>query len=542
MTQQLHDNKITALYCRLSRDDGYADDSCSIDSQKSMLKEYALNQGFERCEFFVDDGYSGTNFNRPDFSRMIEMVELNTVSTVVVKDLSRLGREYLQTGYYSEIFFPMHDVRFIAINDGVDTANGENEFAPFKNLLNEMYAKDISRKIKSSKRIRAKRGEYMNGNPPYGYMRDPENRNHLIPDKNTAPMVRMMYDLAAEGKTAYAISIILKDKQVPKPTAYVLKNDGSYDINKKFEYPYEWCAKTVRDILSNVTYIGHLYFGMTSHRSFKDKTKVRIPEEQWVKCENNHEPLIDEDLFNKVQEFNKASHRVIRFSPEANIYKALCYCADCGFVMYFGARPGRQTAGYYSCGRSRLKPYRRGCTAHYITIEEINDIFLREFRIIASKVKSDKKAFVKDLIRDAENELEKANAKVRKELDRATARVDEINILIRSLYEDRVFGRITEEAYSKLSANYDKELARLTEKIPELNASLLTRRTSDDAIRQFADLVEKHADITTMTTEISHELIDHILVHERGDKRRTNGKRLEIFFRFVGKVNIRRRN
>lgn len=542
MTQQLHDNRITALYCRLSRDDGYADDSCSIDSQKSMLKEYALNQGFDHCEFFVDDGYSGTNFNRPDFSRMIEMVEHNTISTVVVKDLSRLGREYLQTGYYSEIFFPMHDVRFIAINDGVDTANGENEFAPFKNLLNEMYAKDISRKIKSSARIRAKRGEFVNGTPPYGYMRDPDNRNHLIPDRNTAPTVKMMFDLAAEGKSSYAISIILREKQVPKPTAYVLENDGSYRVNEKCEYPYEWCPKTVSDILTNFTYIGHLYFGMTAHRSFKDKKKVRIPEEQWIKCMNNHEPLIDEDQFNKVQVLSKTSHKTIRFTPDDNIYKEICYCADCGFVMYFAARPGRQTKGYYSCGRSKLRPYRRGCSAHYITVEEINDIVLGEFKLIASKVKSDKKSFVERLIRDADNELERANAKTRKELDKITARVEEINILTRSLYEDRVFGKITEDMYSKLSDNYDKELSRLKEKIPELNASLLTRRISDDEIRQFANLVEKHANITTMTAEISHELIDRILVHKKDDNRRTKGKRLEIFFRFVGKVDIRRRN
>lgn len=257
---------------------------------------------------------------------------------------------------------------------------------------------------------------------------------------------------------------------------------------------------------------------------------------------NNHEPLIDEDLFNKVQEFNKANHKVIRFSPEANIYKEICYCADCGFVMYFGARPGRNTNGYYSCGRTRLKPHKRGCTAHYITIEEINDIVLREFRLIASRIKSSKKAFVKDLICEMENELEMANAETCKELEQATARVDEINILTQSLYEDRVFGKITEEVYSKFSDNYDKELAKLTERISELNSSLLTHRTSDDAICQFADLVEKHADITTMTTEISHELIDHILVYKRDTKRRPNRKRIEIFFRFVGKVNIRRRN
>ena len=541
MAQQLHDNRITALYCRLSRDDGYADDSCSIDSQKSMLKEYAINQGFEHCEFFVDDGYSGTNFNRPSFTRMIGMVEQNTVSTVVVKDLSRLGREYLQTGYYTEIFFPMHDVRFVAINDGVDSVNGDNEFAPFRNIINEWYARDISRKIKSSARTRAMRGEFVNGTPPYGYRRDPLNRNHLIPDNNTAPAVKMIYDLALDGKSTYAIAIILRQKKVPKPSAYVLESDGSYRIKERCEYPYEWNSKTVGDILSNVTYIGHLYYGMTAHRSFKDKTTISIPEEQWIKCMNDHEPLIDEELFYKVQELSKRSHKNRNFKPEANIYKGICFCADCGFVMYFTARPDRRTEGYYSCGRTKLRPYKRGCTAHYITLEELNTLVIREVKCLASRALTDKKEFIEGLIKGAENELARANAKVRKELDEATARVEELNILTRNLYEDRVFGKITDDVFTLLSTSYNEELKELTEKIPTLEASLLTRRVSDDDFQSFADLIEPYANIKKMTIGISHELIDHITIYNRDCGRGKRRKRIDIYFRYVGKIEIRRK-
>lgn len=542
MTQQLHDNRITALYCRLSRDDGYADDSCSIDSQKSMLKEYALNEGFERCEFFVDDGFTGTNFNRPDFSRMIEMVEQDKIGTLVVKDLSRLGREYLQTGYYTEIFFPMHDVRFIAINDGVDSTNGENEFTPFRNLLNEMYARDISRKIKSSARTRAKRGEYVNGSPPYGYMRDPDNRNHLVPNESTAPTVRLIFDLAMEKKSTYAIAVILKEKKIPKPSAYAMESDGSYRISEKCECPYEWNSKTIGDILSNVTYIGHLYFGMTSHRSFKDKTKVKIPEEQWVKCMNNHEPLVSEEVFREVQELSKTSHKVIRFSPESNIYKGICHCADCGFLMYFSARPYRKTEGYYSCGRSRLRTSRRGCSAHYITMEEMNGLVLSEIRKVAASVKSDKNAFVQNLIQKAEDEVESANAKTSKELDESHARIEKLDVLTQNLYEDRVFGKISDEVFKRLSENYSKERKVLVDKIHELEALLTSRRVSDEEIQRFADLIVQYAGIKKMTIEISHDLIDHILVYNKDDVRRLEGKRVEIFFRFVGKIEAGRRS
>ena len=538
MLKQLHENRITALYCRLSRDDGYSDESCSIDSQKSMLKEYALNEGFDHCEFFIDDGFSGTNFDRPDFVRMIEMVEHNMVSTIVVKDLSRLGREYLKTGYYTEIVFPMHDVRFIAINDGVDSINGDNEFAPFKNIINEWYARDISRKIKSSIRIRATRGEYVNGRTPYGYMRDPFNRNHLIPNTATAHLVRRIFSLALEGNSAHSIALILRSEKTPKPSAYVLDDEGSYRVDNKCDAPYEWSPKTIRGILSNVTYIGHLYAGMKAHRSFKDKTFVRIPEDQWIKRMNDHEPLVDEDIFCRVQEIMEGRRRKATYTPEANTYKGLCICGDCGYIMWFTARHYRRSLGYYTCGRSRLNPSKRGCSAHYITLEKLDSLVLCDINRIAAEVSKDKKVFVKNLISSVENELTEANARVREELDTCTARINEISILTRNVYEDRVFGRITGDVYTMLSAGYDNELTMLTEKVSELNSSLLTNGVTSNDVRCFADLIEGYAGITKMTREAAHELIDHIIVHDKDDLDDRTGTRIVIYYRFVGRISI----
>lgn len=541
MFEQLHGNKITALYCRLSRDDGYSDDSCSIDSQKAMLQEHAANLGLINCEFFVDDGFSGTNFDRPDFTRMISMCEDNLIGTLMVKDLSRLGREYLRTGYYTEIFFPLHDVRFIAINDGVDSANGDNEFAPFKNIINEWYAKDISMKIKTSRQARAKRGEYVNGTPPYGYMRDPNKRNHLIPDENTAPYVRLMFRLALEGATNYRIAVVLRNEKAPKPSAYIRDSDGGFHLSEKVEYPYDWNAKTVSDIITNVTYIGHLYYNMTTHRSFKDRTKVYVPEEQWIKCEYNHEPLVGEDIFNKVQEIAGTWHRVVSKYPELNLYGSLCRCADCGYIMWFARRGNNyKSVGNYTCGRTKLRHPNRACTAHYIKIEELNSIVISQVQNLIAEVISDRNDFIKRLGKSLDKDLEKRTAKSRKELDKCSTRIEELNILIMKVYEDCVFKKITSDVYNRISGGYEKELAKLTEKASALRKSLVTSRASDDDISRFADLIEEHADMEQMTVEIAHKLIDHIIVYEKDSVKGRSRNRIDVYYQFIGMIPERR--
>ena len=256
--QQLnYTNKITALYCRLSRDDEYNGDSMSIQTQKAMLKHYAEENNFFNCMYFIDDGYSGTNYNRPDFQKLLSEIEANKIGTVIVKDLSRLGREYLQTGYYTEVFFPQHDVRFIAVNDNVDTHNGDNEFAPFKNIINEWYAKDISRKIRSAYKTKALNGEFTGMRAPYGYKKSPENKHKLIPDEN-APIVKRIFRIAMESNSCSTIATTLKKELVPTPGAYLRGKDGVLRKDERVKYPYGWLASTVRDILMNVVYIGNM--------------------------------------------------------------------------------------------------------------------------------------------------------------------------------------------------------------------------------------------------------------------------------------------
>ncbi len=536
MLKQLHENRITALYCRLSRDDGYIGDSCSIASQRAMLEEYASNHGFDNCEFFIDDGYSGTNFERPDFSRMLDMIEHNMVSTLVVKDLSRLGREYLKTGYYTEIVFPMHDVRFIAINDGVDSINGDNEFAPLKNVFNEYYTRDISKKIRSSIRIKASRGEYVNGRTPYGYMRDPFNRNHLIPDSDKAPVVRMIFRMASEGKSTYAIAVTLQQKKCPRPNAYIRGEDGAYHVDPKCENPYEWSSRSVSDILTNITYIGHLFNGMTSHRSFKDKTKIKISEDKWIKRMDDHEPLVDEEVFLKIQEDLKARQRVKKPTADNNLYRGLCKCADCGSTMWFTGRNDRRSLGCYTCGRFKSKGSKKGCSSHYIKIEQVNTLLVGEVTRIGSMVKSDKESFVTGLVEAAENELAMQNSEDRRDLDECSERLNELKVLTCKVYEDHVFGRISDDVYTRLSDSYDEEINKLTERASDLNSSLLRTRVPDKDIRRFADLVEKYAGITKMTDEIAHELIERIEVHEKETINESIGMRVDVYYRYVGKI------
>ena len=278
MNKKQQFNKITALYCRLSRDDEYSGDSMSIQNQKAMLKQYAEENGHLNCKYFVDDGISGTTFERDGFQTMITEIENGNVGTVIVKDLSRLGREYLQTGYYTEIMFPKYDVRFIAVNDNVDSANGDNEFAPFKNIINEWYARDISRKIKSSFRAKAQNGEFLGATTPYGYRKSPENKHKLIPDEN-APAVKRMFQMALEGLNCNAIARTFKAEKIPIPGAYTRDMQGVvHKTNVK--YPYDWCQPTIRFILTNEVYIGTVVNNYTTAKSFKDKTRIKVAENE----------------------------------------------------------------------------------------------------------------------------------------------------------------------------------------------------------------------------------------------------------------------
>lgn len=525
--------KITALYCRLSRDDEFSGDSSSISTQKKMLMQYAKENGFANCQFFVDDGFSGTNFNRPDFQRMLGMVKDGKVSTICVKDLSRLGRDYLQTGYFIEVVFPEYKTRFIAINDNVDSNGGDNEFAPFKNIINEWYAKDCSRKVRSAFHTKAINGEFTGGYPAYGYMKDPENKHHLIPDDH-APIVKRMFSLALNGTTCFHIAKQLEKEQVPTPRAFLRDEYGKYVTNNTVKHPYAWAKSTVYQILSNPVYLGKIVSQRYTTRSFKDKRIIERPESDWISVENTHEPLVDQETFDAVQERIKVK-KPASWANSHNIYRGLLICGGCNTRMVFSARNGRKSKGHFCCNKHR----RYGgseCSSHYITLEQIEEILLTDIRKHASLASEDKEKYAEHLkelsIRNSDGETEVNQ----KELAKCQKRMEDLDTILKKLYEDKVFGVISDERFMVMSADYEKEQKSVKERFTELQNALLDTRKESVAIERFTEMIEPYVNITELTEELLNTLIEKIVVHEKEVINGQVAMRVDIYYRFVGNI------
>ena len=537
MTKLKQQIRITALYCRLSRDDEYRGDSVSIQTQKTMLSQFAKERGFTNCEYFVDDGYSGTNFNRPDFQRMLNMITDGKIGIVCVKDLSRLGRDYLQTGFYTEVVFPEHDVRFIAINDNVDSAVGDNEFAPFKNIINEWYARDCSRKVRSAFRAKAQNGEYTGGYPAFGYCKSPEDRHQLIPSEH-APIVKRMFQMALEGETCFHIAKKLEEEKIPTPRAYLMNEYGKYVANDRVKHPYAWHKTTVHNILSNPIYLGKLVSQRYQTKSFKDKRIVPRPEEDWITVENTHEPLVDQATFDTVQQRIQIKQPATWANSE-NMFRGLMVCGGCNTRMVFTARHGRKSLGHFTCNKHR----RYGgdeCSAHYITLEQIKDVLLEDIRRHASLAAEDKEKYIAYLMQLSEKEWNGEKAPYQKEADQCQRRMSELDVLLKRLYEDNVFGRLSDERFASMSADYEAEAKQLKERYYELQSLLANyARQSRDA-KEFASLVAQYTDITQITEELLHTLIEKVVLHE---KEAVDGEivmRIDIYYRFIGNVGSER--
>ena len=531
--QQLNHNKITALYCRLSRDDEYNGDSMSIQTQKVMLKHYAEENGFFNCVYFVDDGYSGTNYNRPDFQKLLSEIEADKIAAVIVKDLSRLGREYLQTGYYTEVFFPQHDVRFIAVNDNVDTHNGDNEFAPFKNIINEWYAKDISRKIRSAYKTKALNGEFTGMRAPYGYRKSPENKHKLIPDEN-ALVVKRMYRMAVEGNSCGAIATILRKELIPTPGAYLRGKDGILHKDERVKYPYGWLASTVRDILMNEVYIGNIVSLCHTTKSFKDKRIVERPKEDWIRVENTHEPLIDKDTFYTVQKRISVKKPQKKANP-ANIFRGLVFCGECGSSLVYKKENSKLETEKYECNlyKHRGKNY---CSNHSISAEDLKNIVLEDINRHISFSSKDKLAYITQLVNQTNNSLNDEKNAYQKELSQISQRLEELNTILQSMYEDKVFHKISEERYTAMSANFEKEETELKQRYSEIKTKMLQYTQQSKSAKEFADLLEQYTPITKLDAVLLNTLIEKIIVHE---KRNENGQKImpiEIYYRFIGKI------
>jgi len=534
MTKQKQQDKITALYCRLSRDDEFGGDSASIQTQKKMLTRYAGEHGFTNCEFFVDDGYSGTNYDRPDFQRLIKLVEDYRVGTVIVKDLSRLGRDYLKTGYYSEVIFPEYDVRFIAINDDVDTNKGNNEFAPFKNIINEWYAKDCSKKVKSAIRTKALNGEYTGSYPAFGYSKDPEDRHRLIPNEY-APVVKRMFQMALQGESCFRIAKALESDQIPTPKSYLYEKYQKYGSDIRIKHPYAWGKTSVYNILSNPIYLGNLVSCRFRTKSFKDKRIVPRPEDEWITVENTHEALVDEETFKTVQKRIQIKQPTPSKSSE-NIYRGLLFCDGCNTRMVYSSRKGRKSAGNFCCNKHR-RYGKTECSSHYITLEQLNEILLGDIRKHAMLAAKDKSLYAEQLMKLSEQEWDGERSSYQKEAENCKRRLLEIDTLIQRLYEDNVlYHKISDERYAGMSAAYETEAATLKSRYNELQSLLSSYKRQSRNIQEFAFIVEQYTDITELTEELLHTLVDKIIVHE---KELVDGEvimRVDIYYRFIGSV------
>ena len=533
----LQADKITALYCRLSQEDMQAGESESIQNQKLILQRYADEHFFLNTRFFVDDGFSGVSFEREGLQAMLREVEAGNVATVITKDLSRLGRNYLKTGELIEIIFPEYEVRYIAINDGVDTAREDNEFTPLRNWFNEFYARDTSKKIRAVKQAKAQRGERVNGEVPYGYIADPNDRNHLIPDPETAHVVRQIFAMYVRGDRMCEIQNWLRDNEI------LTVGELRYRRTGRTQHPrpqlnawYNWPEKTLYDILARQEYLGHTITAKTYKVSYKSKKTRKNAEDKRYFFPNTHEPLIDEETFALAQKRIATRHRPTK-SDEIDLFSGLLFCGDCGYKMYLqkgAGTPERKHA--YTCGNYRNRARNDFlCTTHYIRKSVLKELVLADLQRVMSYVKGHEQEFIQTATECSEQAMKKALGHQRKELDKAEARLGEINLLFRKLYEDNALGRLSNEQFVFLTSGYEDEKRELTKRAAELKKEIDTAAERSADVKRFVALVRRYTEISELTYENVHEFIDRILIYEL-DKN-TNTRKIEIFYSFVGKVD-----
>ena len=535
---KLNNDKITALYCRLSKDDGTNNESMSISTQKTMLKDYAKRNGFLNCQFYVDDGYSGTNYDRPAFRQLIEDIQDGEVSTLITKDLSRLGRNYLETGTYIEVFFPNHNVRYIAINDGVDSIdNAQMDITPFRNIINEMYAKDTSRKIKSALHARRMQGKYMATTAPFGYQKDEKDHNHLVIDEVTAPVVELIFSIAEEGVGLHTICNRLRKAKVIKPSFYKKEMFERYTDEEKM---YDWDTAYVSKILHDPVYAGNLTVAERPTKTMRSKKRQYIPYAEREVIYGTHEPIIEQNRWNNVQKILESRPPVIGESSSGydNIFRGVIKCADCGSAMLAKVEQKRKRNNvldktFYCCTKYR-KFGKEGCSAHTIEARTVHEVVLADIQKHAGQALTDRKAMVTEIAERLNLQLSADKEQQKKELRQCKQRVSEIENLYAKLYEDLTRELLTEKRFQMLSARYDSEQEELTAKIKELEKSAIADKEQLSSIEQFAEQISGYAGITELNFKIINQLIEKILVSEPVEVDGQKIQRLTIHYKFIG--------
>lgn len=530
---------ITALYCRLSRDDGTESESNSIGNQKKLLSQKAKEMGLTDTKYYVDDGYTGTNFNRPGFQQLINDIEIGLVSAVMVKDLSRLGRDYVSVGNYTDSYFPEHNVRFIAVNDAIDSDEGESEIAPFKNILNEMYARDISKKIRSSHRLRGSMGEPLS-QPPYGYMKSPENKKKWIIDPEAATVVKSIFKMCLDGKGNETIARELQENKVLIPMAYWRSKGLNRGGKKTQTNPYKWCKTTVQKILSQQEYCGDIINFKTYSKSFKNKRRIENSKENWAVFKDVNEPIIDRETFETVQKFiSKTKRRAPKKeNGERSIFNGLIYCGDCHSKMRYHTSTSNKEIHYFTCSDNKVD-YRGNCPGrHYVRADALEEVVKLELRRLVEMLEIDESYFAQLLLRKNDEEREKDKKFLESELQKAIARSNTVSQLYEKLYEDNVIGKVSDEWFIELSHKYEKERMDLKAKIADTRHKIEELRNNNSEYGKFISAIRRFMQMDNLTSSLLRELIDHIDIFETEGTGKSRTQRIVIYYRFIGYIEL----
>ena len=525
--------KWTALYCRLSRDDDNEGDSNSIQHQKQILEKYAKDHSITNYKFYVDDGYSGTSFNRPGFQEMLADIEAGYVDCVIVKDMSRFGRNYLEVGMYTEIMFPDKDVRFIAINDSVDSARDDNDFTPFRNIINEWYAKDTSKKIRAVFRAKGLSGKRLSTQAPYGYLKG-EN-GQLIEDTETAPVVRLIFRLAVEGNGPGKIARILREKQIVTPGTLDFQRTGRTSRYNP-EFLYQWNESTVVNILEQKDYLGNTYNFKTTKKSYKSKKVIRNPEEKQAVFENTHVALIDQETWDLVQKARQSKRRPTKMG-DMGMFSGMVYCADCGNKLHLcRTKSWDRSLDNYVCGTYKRK--RGECSAHYIRSTVLETLVLDNLRKVIAYVRDYEDDFARQVTENKAAEQMQVLSASKRQLEQQARRITEIDNIIKRLYEDNLSGKLSDSRFSKMSADYEKEQQELESDYAELKKTVDAFEEKDLNIKSFLKCVRKYTEPCELTPDILHELVEKIIVYAPDKSSGHRTQQIDIYYNFVGKIPL----
>lgn len=533
MNRQLKENRITALYCRLSQDDGREGESNSIVNQKALINEYARKNRFKNLKFFVDDGYSGTTFDRPAFREMEKMIENGEIGTVIVKDMSRLGRNYLQVGMYTDIVFPENDVRFIAINDNVDSAvQTEFDMTPIRNFCNELYARDTAKKIKSTFKMKGESGKHLTTNLPFGYIKDKDDKDKWLIDEPAAIVIRKIFNLCANGLGPLQIAKRLRAEEVLIPTAYYAQRDG-----KLYERdPFNWDQKTVAGILERVEYLGHTVNFKTTSKNYKSKKRIQNPPEKQMIFKNTHPVIIGEELFETVQKIREGKRRPTA-TGKMSLLSGKVICADCKSKLHYCTTNGFEARqDFFTCANYRSNM--GSCSAHYIRNVTLCNMVFKHIKKMLVYVQQFEETFVRDQMERLDNAMAMSISKAKVDVVTLRRRDEDLNTLFKRLYEDMVAGRITAERFDMLASEYEQEQKELKVKITKLDDLIENGETQTKDLKQLLVNVRKYTDPQELTAQMVNDLVDKIVVYAPDKSSGHRRQKIEIYYNAVGIIDL----